>query len=97
MYVDPHIMDQENVALRFASFLSDWLFDGQAKPVVTLLEDCAQDFSLQKSIKAMAAATQLTKSLTPSTQQKPPFQGVETSQVPKAANRPQRKACLPKP
>ena len=48
--VDPRITMQEKVSLRLASFLSDPLFDGQAKLVVARLEDLAQDFSLQKSI-----------------------------------------------
>ena len=71
--VDPCIRKQEKVTLRSASFLRDQLFDGQAKPVVARLKDSDQDFSLQKSIKAMVAATQ----------QRPPFQGAGTSQVPK--------------
>ena len=42
-----------------------------------------EDFSLQKSIKGMAAATQqLAKLSAPHTQQKPPFQGTGTFQVP---------------
>ena len=70
--VDPHITEQEKVSLRLASFLSDRLFDGQAKPVVARLEDSAQDFLLLKSIKAMAAAAQQLAKSTPRTQQKPP-------------------------
>ena len=50
---DSNFTDQKKVTLRSTSFLSDWLFDGQAKPVVVWLEDSAQDISLQKSIKAM--------------------------------------------
>ena len=47
----------------------------KAKTVVARLKNSAQDFSLQKSIKSMAAATQqLAKSSTPHSQQKPPFQ-----------------------
>ena len=72
------------VSLRSASFFVDQLFDGQAKPVVTRLENLAQDFNHQKSIKAMVAATQqLAKPLNPHSQQKSPFQGAGTSQVPK--------------
>ena len=82
--VDPRITKQEKVCLRSASFLSDRLFDSQAKTVFAQLEDFAQDFSLQKSIKAMTAATlQLTDS-TPFCQQKPPFQGAGTQGVPKS-------------
>ena len=77
------IRDQEKVTLRLVSFLRDWLYDGQAKPVATGLESSSQDFSLQKSFKAMAAATQqLAKFSTPHTQHKPPFQGVGTFQAP---------------
>ena len=47
--VDPCITEQERVMLRSTSFLSDRLFDGQAKPVVACLEDSAQDFSLQRN------------------------------------------------
>ena len=84
--VDPRIGEQEKVSLRSTSFLSARLFDGQAKPVVARLEDSAQDFLLQKSIKAMAAAIQQLAKSTPRTQQKPPFQetshqGSETFQV----------------
>ena len=46
---------------------------------------------MQKSIKAIAAATQqLSKSLIPCTQQKHYFEGVGTSKSPRAENRPQR-------
>ena len=44
--VDPHITEQERVMLISASFLSNHLFNCQAKPVVAHLEDSAQDFSL---------------------------------------------------
>ena len=36
--VDPRITDQEKVTFRLASFLRDWLFDGQAKLVVARLD-----------------------------------------------------------
>ena len=69
-----HIRDQEKSALRSSSFFSDRPIDGQAKPVPAYLEDSAQDFSLQKSIWAMAAGThQLAKSSFPPMQQKPSF------------------------
>ena len=94
--VDPRITEQERVALRSASLLNDRLFDGQAKPVVTRLKDSAQDFSLQKSIKAMAAATQQLANSTPA-QQKPPFQGVGTAQVPKTRKHSSRGSKSSKP
>ena len=85
--VDLGITEQERVTLRSASFLSDCLFDGKANPVVTRLEASAQDFSLQKSIKTMAAATQqLAKSM--HTKKKPSFQGAGTAQVPKTRKPP---------
>ena len=80
----PPSLIRKRVTVRSTSFLNYWLFDGHPKQVASWLEASAQDLSVQKSIKAKAASTQqLSKSFTPFTQQKPPFQGAGNSQVPK--------------
>ena len=51
----------------------DWLFDGQAKPVAAWLEASDQDFSLQKSIKAIAAIIQQMAKFSPKCKQQKPL------------------------
>ena len=72
-----------------ASFLRDRPFVGQAKPVVNFLKDSAQDFSIQKNIKAMF--------LDSPSQEKPPSQGAGTFQVPQIRKLPSKGTSPPRP
>ena len=79
--VDPCFMDQEKLALRFAFFLSNRPFHGQAKPVAAQL--CLGIFLAEKYQGHGNCLSTLSKSLTPHTQQKPPFKGTGILSPPK--------------